>query len=47
MRVDLDCDGREDNFGCRDGEVISMVFANAEEVEPDLIGECALVDDLT
>ncbi len=45
--MDLAGDGREDDFGCGDGEVIPMMFANAEEIEPDLIGERALLDDVT
>ena len=40
-------DGREDDFGRGDGEVFPVVFSDAEEIEPDLIGERALLDDVT
>ena len=47
MRVDLAAMAARTTSGADDGEVFSVMLANAEEVESDLIGERALVDDLT
>ena len=39
-------DGGEHDRRRRDGEVGPVVLADAEDVEPDLVGELGLLDDL-
>ena len=46
MRARLPGDRREHDIGSRDREVLAVVLADAEEVEPDLIGQHALGDDV-
>src|SRR5207244_1882638 len=37
-------DRGEDDFGCRDGKVRAVVFADADEGQADLVGELSLLD---
>ena len=39
-------DGGKDHLGGRDGKIGAMVFTDAEEVEPEAVGEDALLDDV-
>ena len=39
-------DGREGDRGCRDGEVGPVMLADPEDVEPDLVGERGLLDQI-
>ena len=44
--IGLTGDRGEHRFGRRHGEVVAMVFADAEEVDADLVGEHAFGDDV-
>ena len=39
-------DGRQHHLGRGDGEVVAVVLADAEEIEPQLVGEHGLGDDV-
>ena len=38
--------GAQDDGRCRHGEVRAVVLADAEDVEPDLVGELDLLDEV-